>query len=265
LEVETEYKVFARWFLGKLPNAVTNGLGVLFMGPNGIGKTSMQCAFGKEAIVQGFKVQYFTAQQYLEALKAKNTELMAEYESAQVVLLDELDKVYVSRGSDFVKRTLEDFLRRTVAGDEDTLACVGLNFPRDLTPSYRGKLIELVLPWNRWALDLRQTGRAETVPEYLEMELYVLRLGDVAVVGMPCEPFQGIGRLIRRDSPLPLTIPCGYVNYSHGYITDGPNTGDREYTSAFYRYTLFRPPLEAPAGDVLAIRACEVLESFLEK
>jgi len=51
-------------------------------------------------------------------------------------------------------------------------------------------------------------------------------------------------------------------NYSHGYITDAPNTGDREYTSAFYRYTRFRPPLAKPAGDVLADRAVEVLKSF---
>ena len=94
------------------------------------------------------------------------------------------------------------------------------------------------------------------------MDLYVIRLGDVAIVGMPCEPFQGIGRLIRRDSPLPLAIPCGYVNYSHGYITDAPNTGDCEYTSAFYRYTRFRPPLARPAGDVLANKAVEVLKSF---
>ena len=58
---------------------------------------------------------------------------------------------------------------------------------------------------------------------------------------------------------------CGYVNYSHGYITDGPNTGDREYVSAFYRYTRFRPPLAKPAGDVLAEKACQVLESFCER
>ena len=157
---------------------------------------------------------------------------------------------------------MEAFIGRAAAGDEDTLACVGLNFPRDLSPAYRGKLVELVLPWNRWALDLYANGKADTVPKFLKMDLYVIRLGDVAIVGMPCEPFQGIGRLIRRDSPLPLAIPCGYVNYSHGYITDAPNTGDREYTSAFYRYTRFRPPLAKPAGDVLANRAVEVLKSF---
>lgn len=160
---------------------------------------------------------------------------------------------------------IDDFISRASAGDENTLSCVGLNFPRDLTPAYRGKLIEDVLPWSRWALNLRQTGQANTVANYLEMEVYVMRLGDVAIVGMPFEPFQGIGRQIRNGSTLPMAIPCGYVNVSHGYITDGPNTGDREYISAFYRYTKFRPPLKKPAGDVVAQRAVEILERFIKE
>lgn len=157
---------------------------------------------------------------------------------------------------------MEDFVRRADAGDEDTLGCVGLNFPRGLTPAYRGALVKLTLPWNRWALDLHETGRADTVMKHLEMPIYVLRVGDVGIVGMPCEPFQGIGRQMRRGSPFPLLIPCGYTNGSHAYVTDAPNTGDREYMSAFYRYTKFRPPLARPAGDVLAEEAIEVLESF---
>jgi len=160
---------------------------------------------------------------------------------------------------------MEDFIRRASAGDENTLSCVGLNFPRELTPAYRGKLVEAILPWSRWALELRETGRADTAAKYLEMELYVIRLGDVGIVGLPCEPFQGIGRQIRHGSPLPLAVPCGYVNVSHGYITDGPNTGDREYISAFYRYTKFRPPLKKPAGDIMAERAVEVLSRFAKE
>lgn len=160
---------------------------------------------------------------------------------------------------------IEDFISRASAGDENTLSCVGLNFPRDLSPAYRGKLIEDVLPWSRWALNLRQTGQANSVANYLEVKVYVIRLGDVAIVGMPFEPFQGIGRQIRAGSPLPLAIPCGYVNVSHGYITDGPNTGDREYISAFYRYTRFRPPLKKPAGDVVAQRAIRIIERMLER
>lgn len=159
---------------------------------------------------------------------------------------------------------MRDFIRRAAAGDPDTLNCVGLNFPRELTPAFRGKLIEAVLPWSCWALDLRRAGRADTVAKHLETELYVIRLGDVGIVGMPCEPFQGIGRQIRRRSPLPLAIPCGYANVSYGYITDSANTGDREYVSAFYRYTRFRAPFRKPAGDVFAHKAIEILNRFAQ-
>ena len=159
-------------------------------------------------------------------------------------------------------KEMDDFIRRANSGDEETLCCVGLNFPRALTPAYRARLVELIRPWNQWALGLHEQGRADSIAKHLEMEVAVVRIGDVGIVGMPCEPFQGIGRQIRRDSPLPISIPCAYLNASHGYITDGPNTGDREYMSAFYRYTKFRPPLKKPAGDVMAERAVEVLSRF---
>ena len=157
---------------------------------------------------------------------------------------------------------MEDFLRRAAAGDENTRECVGQNFPRELTPAYRGKLVEMILPWSRWALELHQSGRADTVAKFLEVDIQVLRVGDVGIVGMPFEPFQGIGRQIRAGSPLPLALPCGYTNLSYGYLTDGPNTGDREYMSANYRYSKFRPPYAKPAGDVIAVQALATLRRF---
>jgi len=157
---------------------------------------------------------------------------------------------------------MEDFIHRAKRGDENTRFCVGLNFPHALSPAYRAALVEMILPWNQWALRLHHTGKADRTPKYVEMEIYVLRLGDVGIVGMPCEPFTGIGRLIKNHSPLPLTIPCGYTNASHGYVTDGPNTGDREYMSSFYRYTKFYPPYKKPAGDVLAHHAVKILKRF---
>ena len=159
---------------------------------------------------------------------------------------------------------MEDFIKRAAAGDENTLLCVGQNFPRELTPAYRGKLIEMILPWNKWALAMHQQGQAATVAKTLEVEIQVFRIGDVGLVGMPFEPFQGIGRQIRAGSHLPVTIPCGYTNLSYGYLTDSPNTGDVEYQSAHYRYSKYRPPYAKPAGDVIAIKAVEILNRFAQ-
>jgi hypothetical protein len=159
---------------------------------------------------------------------------------------------------------MDDFIRRAESGNEDTLSCVGLNFPHALTPKYRAELVRTIRDWNVWALGMHEKG-ADSLPRHVDMEMAVIRLGDVGLVALPCEPFQGIGRLVRRDSPLPLTIPCGYANVSYGYITDGANTGDREYMSSFYRYTKYRLPLEKPAGDVLAHRAVEILDRFAKE
>lgn len=122
LEVDEDYKKFCRWFIKRLPQATAHALGILFLGPNGIGKTSMQCAIGKEAIVQGFRVQYFTAQQYIEARKTDDA-LVAEFEDADVILLDEMDKVYIKARSNYVTKTLEDFMRRMTANGVSFILC----------------------------------------------------------------------------------------------------------------------------------------------
>ncbi|MAE60137.1 MAG: hypothetical protein CMJ49_02145 [Planctomycetaceae bacterium] len=161
-------------------------------------------------------------------------------------------------------REMEDFVRRAEAGDEDTLSCVGLNFPTDLSPTYRGKLVSMPLNWNRWALKQHRAGRADRQAASLPMEMPVLRIGDVGIVGMPCEPFQGIGRQIRAGSRLGLTIPAGYVNSSFGYVPDAANLGDREYMSTFYRYSRYQLPFRRPAGDALARVGVGVLRGFAE-
>lgn len=159
---------------------------------------------------------------------------------------------------------MDDLIQRANAGDEDTLFCVGQNYPESLSPPFRVGLVEMIRRWNVWALEVHDSGRADSVATELGLEVAVIRIGDVGIVGMSCEPFQEIGRQIRRTSPLPLSIPCGYTNVSHGYITDSGNTGGQEYMSAHYRYTKFRPPLQKPAGDVLAEHAIRILNSFAE-
>jgi hypothetical protein len=162
---------------------------------------------------------------------------------------------------------MEDFIKRATAGDENTLRCMEHNFPRELTPAYRGKLIDMILPWSKWALELQQQGKADSVAKTLDVDIQVMRIGDVGIVGMPFEPFQGIGRQIRAGSPLPLTLPCGYTNISYGYLTDGANTNPAhgEYMSAHYRYSKFRAPYAKPAGDVIAIKALETLNLFAKE
>jgi hypothetical protein len=82
------------------------------------------------------------------------------------------------------------------------------------------------------------------------------------MVGLPCEPFLGIGRQIRRGSKLPLTIPVGYMNDNIAYVQDSPNVGDTDYSSSYYRYTSEYLPWKKPGGDLLARAGVKMLREI---
>lgn len=162
---------------------------------------------------------------------------------------------------------MDAFLARCAAGEvETTRRCAGLNFAETHSPRYRALLIEPVRRWTTWALRFHEEGRLADTPAQVTLEIALLRIGDVAICGLPCEPFQGIGRLLRALSPTPLTLPCGYMDdYSVGYIPDSGNNGDREYMSTYYRYTTCLLPYRQPAGDRLARAAARAAAQSLQR
>jgi len=167
--------------------------------------------------------------------------------------------------SSSIKRDLasiEDFIRRADGGDENTLECVGLNFPKALTPPYRARLVEMVKPWHVWALDQHRTGKASETPKYLPMEVVVARFGDVGYVGMPFEPFVRTGLKIKHEAPLPCVLTSGYNDGSMGYIPDASACDDREYMAGNFRYRGTRPPFKTPGADVIADVVIPVLTDF---
>ncbi len=156
------------------------------------------------------------------------------------------------------------FLDRCAANDPDTQTCQGLNFPTNMSPRYRGVLVNPLLRWAEWARGFHAEGRMGEAPTHVGVEMAAVRLGDVGLVGMCCEPFDAIGRQIKGRSPLPLTLPCGYMHDTClGYIPDSGNNGDREYMSAFYRYTTTLLPYAQPAGDRLAQVGVAMLEQMV--
>lgn len=160
----------------------------------------------------------------------------------------------------------EAFMARCDAGDDaGTRGCWGLTCPSNMTFPYRKHLLTAPNRWANWALSFHENGNYHEAPTRLELPLYTLRLGDIGIVGMPCEPFMGIGRQIKAASPTPLTLPCGYMNdTSIAYIPDSANNGDLDYGSAFYRYTPTLMPYRQPAGDLIASTALESLGQTLD-
>lgn len=154
---------------------------------------------------------------------------------------------------------IEKFLARVKAGDDTALGCLGLNAARTMSHSYRSKLMEPTRRWLQWAMRFHDEGRVDEAPTGVSVVVEAYRLGDVGIVGLPCEPLLGIGRQIRSWGGLPLTIPVGYINDNVQYVPDAPNVGETDYTSTWYRYTTAFLPYRKPAGDLLARAGVKLL------
>lgn len=122
LRVEERYKRLVQFYLERIEKAIAKAKGIIFFGANGIGKTSLMCEIGKEAIACRRKVQYFTVQQYIDGIKG-DSPIIQEYSDTDMILLDEMDKVYIKKGSSYVGKALEDFLRRSIPNGKAVIAC----------------------------------------------------------------------------------------------------------------------------------------------
>ena len=101
-------------YLKNYETAIDKGLALGFIGNNGIGKTFLLCQLGKEAIVRGYKVIYVTTQDYISYKMIDDSYNIDRVHSADIILLDELDKPYRKKGSDYVLSSLENFFRSTL-------------------------------------------------------------------------------------------------------------------------------------------------------
>lgn len=157
---------------------------------------------------------------------------------------------------------VDDFLKRVATGDETALTCSGLNAARSMSFKYRGKLVEPYRRWLHWALRFHTEHRLKDAPKGVTLRIGAFRVGDIGIVGLPCEPFLGIGRQIRKGSKFPLTISVGYMNDDVGYVPDSPNLGDSDYSSSYYRYTSAFLPYRRPGGDLLARAGIRMLKEL---
>lgn len=106
---------------------ILSGKGLGLLGPNGVGKTTIFSEIGKEAIIRGLKVIYLTAQNYIDAKMLNNyAELDLVEKQSDLILLDEIDKPYRKKGSDYVISQVENLLRETLPMNK--VLCLGSNW-----------------------------------------------------------------------------------------------------------------------------------------
>jgi hypothetical protein len=106
----------------------------------------------------------------------------------------------------FAARTIEVPRRRYTAGDIADMERRVAEAKSRLDGSHMSqarlrRLQDLLAAWKR-------PHDASPLP----VEVKILRIGDVAIVSMPGEPFAEIGAAVKKASPFPFTLFCGYSN-----------------------------------------------------
>lgn len=66
--------------------------------------------------------------------------------------------------------------------------------------------------------DAARKLRLEHGPEFFEMKLTGLSIGEVSLLGIPGEPFTGVGRELKKSKAFELVMPACLTNGSQGYF-----------------------------------------------
>ena len=124
-------------YIDNFETAARKGKGMCFLGSNGIGKTSLLIEIGKRSVQLGFDTIYVTVQDYINHKMINDYDNLSRIEEqAKVVLLDELDKPYKKKGSDYVVAQIENLFRSLIP--RDIVVCVGSNWKKEEVKDYYG-------------------------------------------------------------------------------------------------------------------------------
>lgn len=94
-------------------------------------------------------------------------------------------------------------------------------------------------------------------PEFFNLRISGIRLGEIAFVGIPGEPFACIGMDIKAASPIPLTVVNACTNGHEGYYPDRDS-----YNEPGYSYERATSPFASDCAKILTEGALAVLEQL---
>ncbi len=101
----------------------------------------------------------------------------------------------------------------------------------------------------------RETVLMADLPPEVETVVQVLRVGDLAIVGLPCEVFVETGLLIKQHSALPTTFVISLANDYAGYLP----TPEHHRLGGYETWRARSSFLEVEAEPKLRLRALELI------
>jgi hypothetical protein len=97
--------------------------------------------------------------------------------------------------------------------------------------------------------------RLENGPDSFKMDISGVVIGDVALVGIPGEPFTGVGRGLKEATGWDVVLPCCLTNGCRGYfpMLDAYQEGGYEARSSSFK---------AGSAELIVTEGCKMLDEL---
>ena len=115
-----------------------------------------------------------------------------------------------------------------------------------------------------WAAELRQAMERHAVPAELRAEVFVAAINNVRLIGLPFEPYSGIGLAIKRNLRPGHTLVAGYSNGLYGYCPtrQAKDAGGYGPDSAYRWFGGALTAVGYGADEILAAEATRLAQSL---
>ena len=117
---------------------------------------------------------------------------------------------------------------------------------------YKGMMLTTVVA------EAERMIRLENGPDFFEMPISAISVGDIVLCGLPGEPFTGIGRGLKENASWTAVLPCCLTNGGEGYfpMMDAYDEGGYEARSSRFK---------AGVAEVLIKEGNELLDELAGK
>ena len=103
--------------------------------------------------------------------------------------------------------------------------------------------------------EARRMVMLENGPDYYDIRMSAVAIGNIAMVGLPCEPFTALGRALKEAPGWDLVLPCCLTNGHWGYVGMTQNYIEASYETRGSR-------LKAGCGELMIESGLRLLEEI---
>ena len=108
--------------------------------------------------------------------------------------------------------------------------------------------------WAERSLERLKSG--EEIETSVTAYVQAIRVGDVAIVGLPGEPFNEIGQTVKKNSVAPFTLFAGYSNGYVGYFPTAAEYPFGGYEPSYSHHNTELLEQVAPECEGILVRSC---------